>query len=212
MKPDSVEPHVAPALARDVSDRLAAAKLWLVSTSSGAGCGNMPYLAVALYALVPVPNPRVERMSIDQYWRLYANPAWVLASEIPVIAGQLAHLTWHLLAAHADRAVDLGVDRSTTDSWTRATDAVIADLLTTIPTQLQGAATLAMEPGRSAEEYFARLSRLPAAGSPANIDAPPASPAPATARDVDIHGPEAPDAGQHQSPDSPDSPDSSEYS
>lgn len=206
MKPHSAEPHVPPAVARDVSDRLAAAKLWLVSTSSGTGCGNMPYLSVALYALVPVPTPRVERMTVDQYWRLYANPAWVLASDIPDIAGQLAHLTWHLLAAHPDRAVDLGVDRSTADSWTRATDAVIADLLADIPTQLPGTAKLGLEPGRSAEEYFARLSCLPAAGSPANIDAPPASPAPATARDVDNHGPESPDAGQRQSPDSPESP------
>ena len=146
---------------RDVSDRLSAAKLWLVTTSTDSRCGDLPYLASVLYALHAVPTGRVQRMSVDQYWRLYVNPQWALGSEIPAVAGQLAHLAWHLIATHAERAVDLGVDSTTSDDWRRATDATIADLLTGIPSGLTGADGLGLVPGRSAEEYFARLSRLP---------------------------------------------------
>ena len=41
-------------------DRLAAAKLWLVSAPVAPGLDgprDLPYLAHALYALVPVPSP-----------------------------------------------------------------------------------------------------------------------------------------------------------
>ena len=49
----------------DVATRLAAAKLWLVSTESPTSCGGMPYLACAVYALVPVTTDRVARVSVD---------------------------------------------------------------------------------------------------------------------------------------------------
>lgn len=152
---------LSPAVQRDVADRLSAAKLWLVTTSADSRCGDLPYLASVLYALHAVPTGRVQRMSVDQYWRLYVNPQWALGSEIPAVAGQLAHLAWHLIATHAERAIDLGVDSTTSDDWRRATDATIADLLTGIPSGLTGADGLGLDPGRSAEEYFARLSRLP---------------------------------------------------
>ncbi len=50
-------------LATDVADRMAAAKLWLVSGATG----DLPYLSSALYALVTVPTDRVATMTTDVY-------------------------------------------------------------------------------------------------------------------------------------------------
>ena len=185
------------------SDRLAAAKLWLISEpsarapsgggapSSGAGAGarrtgggrpppaDLPYLAHALYALVPVACPRTATMSADERWRLYVNPGWLAAADVPEIAAGLLHCLWHLLADHADRARGVEVAAATAGCWQRAADATIAHTLTEsgIDCGLPGAEELGLPPGRSAEEYYAVLSRLPAgAGAGGGEASRPAEP------------------------------------
>ena len=103
-------------ISADVAERLAAAKLWLVSQSAG----DLPYLSTAVYSLVTVATERVSRMSTDAYWRLYVNPMWVLATDVEVLAREIAHQVWHLLADHADRAIDCQVDTKSRDRWTAA--------------------------------------------------------------------------------------------
>ena len=148
----------------DVANRISAAKLWLVSTESPTTCGDMPYLASALYALVPVATERVAQMTIDEHWRLYVNPTWAETIHIENIAARLAHLVWHLLADHADRARDLEVTRDTAPAWQRATDATVADTIDSpeVKTGLINATGYGWMRGRSAEEYFALASGLPA--------------------------------------------------
>ena len=165
-----------------VRERLTAAKLWLVSEPpagaiASAGDGSapraLPYLAHALFALVPVPSREVTALAVDEHWRLYVNPDWIVAAEIPEIGRELAHETWHLLQDHARRARGMHVDGSTAEHWTRASDATVAATLAVDqlrPAALRDAADLALPLGRTAEEYFAMLSRLPAQapdGSPA---------------------------------------------
>lgn len=147
-------------------DRLAAAKLWLVSAADGAGADTprgLPYLAHALYALVAVPCADVPRATVDERWRLYVNPGWLAASSVSEIGRELAHLVWHLLTDHATRARDLGVRRDTAGAWRDAADVTVhstllPDLL--VPTGLPSARELRLPPGRSAEECYAVLSRL----------------------------------------------------
>lgn len=153
---------------REVVDRLAAAKIWLITTS----CGNLPYLATAVYALVPVSTPRVQDMTVDRLWRLYLNPSWVVATDVPVIAAHLAHLVWHLLGEHADRGEDLQVRRATASDWRAACDATIAAVTADLPVGLPSAADLKLPAGRSAEEYFAQLSGLPADTVPTEAPTP----------------------------------------
>lgn len=150
-------------LSRDVSDRLAAAKLWLVSTTSPTTCGDLPYLATALYALIPVPTTRVRDMTVDRHWRVYVNPGWILATDVPVVAARIAHMVWHLLAEHSARSDDLDVHKSTARHWQAAADATVAELLTRLDTGLATPDALGFPTGRSAEEYYARISGLPAA-------------------------------------------------
>lgn len=151
------------------SDRLAAAKLWLISAASRSGPDaprDLPYLAHALYALIPVPSSDVPTMTCDERWHIYINTDWVETAPIPTIGAELAHLTWHLLHDHAGRAHDLRVDATTAPAWQCAGDAAIeptlrADSLN--PGRLPRAMDLGLPPGRSAEEYYAALSGLPPA-------------------------------------------------
>lgn len=152
------------------NQKLAAAKLWLISpppspTSRRSDVPrDLPYLSHALYALIPVVDNDVATLTCDEWWRIYINEQWFDTATVPEIGAELAHVTWHLLAEHADRARDQDVDRSTASAWEKATDATIAHTLTPDmlkPKGLASAADLELPDARSAEEYFALISRLP---------------------------------------------------
>lgn len=150
--------------------KLSAAKLWLISPPPGRGRGastprDLPYLSVALYALVPVPCPDVATTTVDERWRVYVNPTWYERASVPEVGRELAHLVWHLLSDHAERARDVDVDVTSAACWHRAADITVGTTLR--PDQLAGpglptAAALGLAEGRTAEEYYATLSRLPA--------------------------------------------------
>lgn len=181
------DPVIDPSDARGVADRVAAAKLWVISEAEpgrGAGPRGLPYLATALYALVLVPSQAAPALAADEQWRLYANPAWVLGASTPEVGAQLVHLTWHLLLDHADRGRDVGVDSASASPWSRAADLTI--LHTTEPDDIVADEVVAaaraaasvpavdrLGDGRSAEEYFAVLGRLevsPADGPGRDVD------------------------------------------
>ncbi len=160
-------------------DQLAAAKLWLVSDRPARGPAKpgeprgMPYLAHALYALVPVAAPEVDTMTCDEHWRIYVNPDWLVAATTPEVGGLLAHLVWHLLLDHANRARDLDVDRATAEAWGKAADATVVDTL--LPDRVpyapaKSSAELSLRYGHSAEEHFAALSALPVGPSAEDPD------------------------------------------
>ena len=165
-------------LSPDLLDRLAAAKLWLISKTAQAGDEaprDLPYLAHALYALVPVPSTGAERVSCDEHWRVYVNPVWLQNAPVHDIAAELTHVTWHLLHDHANRARDLRVDASTAQHWHDAADAAIEHTLSAdnlAPAGLTAASDLGMVRGLSAEQYYAALSRLPATGTASGAPEP----------------------------------------
>lgn len=151
-------------------EKIAAAKLWLVSPppTSGATSADsprdLPYLAHALYALIPVACEDVPRMTCDEWWRVYVNDGWLDNATVPEVGQELAHLVWHLLADHTGRARSQGVDRATATSWGTAADATIAHTLAPDalkPEDLPTAIGLGLKDGHAAEEYYAQLSNLP---------------------------------------------------
>ncbi len=161
-------------MADPLLDKLAAAKLWLISDAAQTAGGQAPgspglaYLATALYALVPVTSSEVETASVDDHWRIYLDPGWLTQAPVREVAAELAHLTWHLLLEHAERARDQHVDSATAESWHTAADLTVHDTLghALVPA-LPSPHDHGLAPGRSAEEYFAQLSRLPpATGEP----------------------------------------------
>lgn len=160
------------------ANKLSAARLWLITPPAagarGPGPRGLAYLAHAVYAMIPVESVQVPRMACDEHWRLYVNPDWLDASDVPEVAAEIAHLTWHLLSDHVGRARILGVDRTTAESWATASDMPIATTLENDDLPLDRLPTADdhdVEEGRSAEEYFALLSGLPAGEpDPAPLD------------------------------------------
>ncbi len=140
----------------DCADRLSAAKLWAITT------GDLPYLATAVYALITVPTDRVASMSTDPRWRLYVNPAWLADTEVPVAAEALVHHVWHLIADHAGRAESMQVQPGTAAFWKTATDVSVEQVVPWRDPALSSWRDLHLPPDRSAEEYYAMLSGLPA--------------------------------------------------
>lgn len=152
--------------------KLAAAKLWLISPAPTPGRLDAPrdlaYLSHALYALVPVARDEVPTITCDEWWRIYVNPDWLVRASVPEVGAELAHLCWHLLSDHTARARDQGVDRSTLRDWNTAADAAVARTLAVelvAPEDFPKPTDFRARDGLSAEEYFAMLSGLPAARS-----------------------------------------------
>ena len=152
-------------ISADVSERLAAAKLWLVSQAAG----DLPYLSTSVYSMVTVETERVSRMSTDAYWRLYVNPRWVLATDVEVLAREIAHQVWHLLADHAGRATDCQVDTQSRDRWKMATDLTITEVLP-FDVGLPHPRDVHQDPNKSAEEYFGLLRARPVTKPPLGVD------------------------------------------
>lgn len=149
-------------------NKLAAAKLWLTSPPPAKkkrdSPRDLPYLAQALYALIPVVSSQVTRMTCDEKWRIYINPDWLDTAQIPEVGAELAHMAWHLLGEHAARARDMDVDHSTASHWEKACDFTVhhtLDLDDLAPDGLPSASEIRMDPNESAEVYYAALSRLP---------------------------------------------------
>jgi len=152
-------------ISADVADRLAAAKLWLISQEAG----NLPYVSTALYSLMTVQTERVARMTTDAHWRLYVNPLWALTADVEVLAKELAHQIWHLLADHAGRAFDAGVDVAGRERWKLAADVTVAEVLPW-DAGLPHAQSLHVEPSLSAEQYFILLRARPVTAKPLPTD------------------------------------------
>ena len=115
-------------------------------------------------------------MTVDEHWRVYVHPGWLAASDVPTVAGELAHVTWHLLLDHADRARDQHVDARTAKPWHEAADLTVRQILDGGAIASELPYLTGMAPGRSAEEYFAIISGLPATldDELCDIEGPPA--------------------------------------
>ncbi|MEM9653733.1 MAG: VWA-like domain-containing protein [Actinomycetota bacterium] len=130
--------------------KLAAARLWATN--------RYPYLASAVFAASVHPGPGLDRLMIDRWWRVHADPATVASATVEQLGGELLHLVSHLLRDHAGRAdgQHLG-DVAELHHWVDAADAEIVD---DFPSDLERVSplvtpeTLACTAGRFAEEYY----------------------------------------------------------
>lgn len=129
---------------------LATARLWAAV--------RFPYLASAVFGMRVGVAAGSGAVSVDEQWRLRADPA-VTADWVPAELGSvLVHHVYHLLRAHADRARIAGVIPAEAATWVRAADAEINDDLVPAGLQLPGEPVLPQqfgEPeGQLAERYF----------------------------------------------------------
>ncbi len=147
---DAGDHPAAPGLAAADSTRLAAARLRAVDMQ--------PFLAQALYAMVPVQATGRGTFAVDERWRLYVDPGPLHAWTVEECAGVLLHEVAHLVRDHAGRARSLGVDAATADRWNLAADAEVNDDLLADDILLPGLpvtpSRLGAPAGRAAELYF----------------------------------------------------------
>lgn len=132
------------------SHKIAAARLWATN--------RFPYLASAVFASTAMPGQGLDRLMIDRWWRIHADPTVVAEATVEQLGGELLHLVSHVLRDHASRAEELRFsDVAELHHWVDAADAEIAD---DFPGEVERISpsitpeTLDSERGRFAEEYY----------------------------------------------------------
>ena len=171
---------------------LAAARLWATD--------RFPYLATGLFGAEVVAAPGTGTVSVDESWRMRADPDLIAGWTAAQLGSVLVHHVCHLLRSHGERAQAVGVAAPDARRWVRAADAEINDDLVPAGLDLPGRpvlpADLGAPDGLLAEQYFeasttdrsAEKKDLAAAGEwldcgrgadgvPRPDDGPPARPA-----------------------------------
>jgi predicted metal-dependent peptidase len=64
---------------------------------------KLPYLRTGLFAMVPVITPEVPAGAVDERWRLYVNPGFLLGLTAEEVAGVWLHEFGHVMHRHGER-------------------------------------------------------------------------------------------------------------
>lgn len=107
------------ALTGDDADLLSAARLRAARLQ--------PYLASAIFALVPVDTPGLGTFAVDRWWRVYVDMEVARGWGVAATAAVLVHEAHHVLRDHHERARRAGVTAGTHAAWNLAADAAIND-------------------------------------------------------------------------------------
>ncbi|MDA8061191.1 MAG: VWA-like domain-containing protein [Actinomycetota bacterium] len=120
-----------------------------------------PYLAAALFALLPHESTAVPTMAVSTSYDLYWSPEFVDHLDVEQCAAVWLHEVSHLLRGHARRGTAIGVTRETARLWNLACDAAINADLRDMGLSLPGgvlAEDLGVHHHLSAEEIYALIS------------------------------------------------------
>lgn len=123
-----------------------------------------PYLASAVFALVPVPEPGYGTFGVDRWWRVYVDMAVAREWGVEATAAVLLHEAHHLVRDHHGRADRLPVTAGQAPRWNLAGDAAINDDLAADGLALPDPVLphhLGLEAGGLEEVYFRYLTREP---------------------------------------------------
>ena len=124
-----------------------------------------PYLATAVFSLIPVASPGLGTFAVDRFWRVYVDMACAHEWGVEATAGVLLHEAHHVVRNHHCRAATLGVDDRSHALWNLAGDAAINDDLIVDGVPIPGGVLprhLGLRSGGIEEGYYREL--LDAAG------------------------------------------------
>ena len=122
---------------------------------------SRPYMASALYALIPVKTNALPTLAVDAWWRLYYNPKYVDGLSTAQCAGGLLHEVEHVLRKHHARGAPKGLDP---ELFNIAGDLEINGGLAQepaieLPPNILLPSKFGLREGLFAEEYYDRIER-----------------------------------------------------
>lgn len=123
-----------------------------------------PYLASAIFALVPVESPGLGTFAVDRWWRVYLDMEVAHAWGVAATAAVLVHEAHHVVRNHQDRAEKAGVTAGTHRLWNLACDAAINDDLVADGLPLPDCVLphhLGCRPGGFEESYYRTAQSAP---------------------------------------------------
>ena len=123
---------------------------------------KMPYMTHQVMTLIPVERPGLGTMAVDEYCRLYFDPAFLEGRDLKHLAFVVLHEAIHVWSRHAKRCVRLLGEKPANDRlgiWRQAVDAAVNDVLEQsglrCPDEGITPAKLGLPRNKTAEEYFA---------------------------------------------------------
>ena len=132
---------------------LAAGRLWAAT--------RFPYLATGVFGAQVVPETGSGTVSVDEGWRMHADPELVAGWTAAQLGSVLIHHVCHLLRTHGERAQVAGVGPAEAPAWLQAADAEINDDLVPAGLDLPGQPVLPADLGAAdgllAEQYYAAI-------------------------------------------------------
>ncbi len=121
-----------------------------------------PYLASAVFSLIPVPSPGYGTFGVDRWWRVYVDMDVARTWGVEATAAVLVHEAHHVLRDHHRRADRLRLPTSERHRWNIAGDLAINDDLVTDGLELPDPILphhFGFSTGEIEESYFRLLSR-----------------------------------------------------
>lgn len=122
-----------------------------------------PYLASAVFSLVPISRPGYGTFGVDRWWRVYLDMDMAREWGVEATAAVMLHEAHHLVRDHHRRAERIGVLESQSTRWNVAGDLAINDDLLADDLALPDPVLpdqFGFSEGLIEERYFALLAQL----------------------------------------------------
>lgn len=84
-----------------------------------------PYLSTVIFSLKLVPTSELPTLAVDDGWRMYYNPGFVLEYSAEVLATMVLHEALHCINKHGERFASLSQSPDSHSIWNLAGDANI---------------------------------------------------------------------------------------
>ena len=122
---------------------------------------KMPYMTHQVMSLIPVERTGLGTMAVDEYCRLYFDPAFLESRDLKHLAFVVLHEAIHVWNRHCKRCQRLLGEKPARDRlgiWRQAVDAAVNDVLEQsglrCPDEGITPAKLGLPRNKSAEDYF----------------------------------------------------------
>ncbi|MGD0382253.1 MAG: VWA-like domain-containing protein [Thermoguttaceae bacterium] len=122
---------------------------------------KLPYMTHAIMSLIPVERPGLGTMAVDEYSRMYFDPAFIESRELKHLGFVVLHETIHVWSRHGKRCERLLGKQPAHDRlaiWRYAVDAAVNDVLEQsglqCPDEGVTPAKLGLPRNLTAEQYF----------------------------------------------------------